>query len=310
MIFTRHKLGLHKMTTISRIQNDKLKLRNNLNDLLSSIREMNNKSVTKANKEYQRQHPQGVWLPDDVWGVIVEFMLGTDKKFKPPYERWRPSLRMRQFFPGEVYHGVCNSAPVQMLVLKREKYSQQHAGHRIHYILLKNPINSVWEIGLSATTGRIRTGWVKQYEPENEWYAKIPAHYDTLPETIKNTRYNIEFKAQNMLCAWNDTKSGMIRLTSRQSTTQAETQRRAWLMNKAGHYKNNKRQIRMYLRINGSVKFGFVGDKKLMDKRWSRCKHYKYRYIKFCPELIDLQRRVRNDTYMYRSDFQPSSVLF
>ena len=138
---------------------------------------MNNKSVTKANKEYQRQHPQGVWLPDDVWGIVVEFMLGTDKKFKPPYVRWRPSLRMRQFFPGEVYYGLVNGEHRQILVLKRDSYSEDKAGHRIHYIVLQKYKKSYHEIEISGYEGRIRTAWVRQYAPRNRYTFQIYNHY-------------------------------------------------------------------------------------------------------------------------------------
>lgn len=283
------------MTTISRIQNEKLKLRNNLNDLLSSIRQMNIKSVTKANKEYQRQHPQGVWLCDDVWGIIVEFMLGTDKKFKPPYERWRPSLRMRQFFPGEVYHGIKDGCPVQMVVLRRERYSEQKAGHRIHYMLLKKQTNRYWEIEISSTEGRVRTAWVRQTNPLSFGWGE---GLDTIDETIKNTRYNIEFKAQNMLCAWNDVCGAQLAYTHSAATTPAEQHRRNWLFNKAGHFKGNNRQIKMKLERDGSVKVGFVGNKILLGKSSGRgeLKHKIYRWIKWSDELVRLQAKIRSRT--------------
>ena len=314
MIFTRHKLGLHKMTTISRIQNDKLKLRNNLNDLLSSIRQMNIKSVTKANKEYQRQHPQGVWLPDDVWGVILEFMLGTDKKFKPPYERWRPSLRMRQFFPGEVYHGLKDGVPAQMLVLKRDRYSEDKAGHRIHYIVLQKCKKSYYEIEMGNYEGRIRTAWVRQYAPRNRYTYEIYSRFTGLvpeptDEVFKNKRYGIEFKAQNMLCAWNDTAENEVTMGTRLSVTPDETRRRRWLQKQAGHYKGNNRLLKMRLERDGSVKTAFVGDKIKMNKRNRDKTHKIYRWIKFNTDLKHLQRWVRQEVSRRGDDYRPQLLL-
>mgnify|MGYP003665558090 CR=1 FL=1 len=57
-----------------------------IQDNLKYIKDLNNKSIVRADKRFHKRTPKGYWINGDCWGIIKSYLL--DPEWKPTPLHW------------------------------------------------------------------------------------------------------------------------------------------------------------------------------------------------------------------------------
>ncbi len=120
-----------------------------LTDLEDTVKGLNCKSIEKKNKSYHKQNPHGVFIVEDCWGIIKEF-LGlkiVNSNIKPYYiKKYFPTPKLFKPFQSSIKSdGIIKSVETIKLV-KRTPKNLKSNYYNILYKIQKDTVSEYIDI--------------------------------------------------------------------------------------------------------------------------------------------------------------------